>query len=75
MFVSSVVHRVARSVCALLGTCMNQWEIQAGQPTGSGQVMQYTSLTQIFRQGPLDVTKEDNQTFQKSRIYSFFPHY
>ena len=75
VFVSSVVHRLARSVCALSGTCMNRWEIQTGQHTGTGQVTQYTSLTQIFGQGPLGVIKEDNQTFQKSKIYSFFPHY
>lgn len=63
VFVSSVVRRLARSVRALSGTCMNRCEIQTGQCVGTGQVMQYTSLTQIFGQGPLGVTKEDNQIF------------
>lgn len=65
VFVSSVVHHLARSVHTLSRTCMNRCGVQTGQCVRTDPVMQYTSLTQILTQGPLGVIKEDNQLFRK----------
>jgi len=64
VFVSSVVHRLARSVCVLSAICMNQCENKQDNTLGLAKL-----------QDPLGVIKEDSKTFKKSKVYSFFPHY